>query len=109
MTHSTLPRAGDAAIARSARPVLLVVVDTEEEFEWDAPFSRANTSVRAMKHVVRAHAVFDRYGVRPTYVLDYPVAVQSEGVRPLRGLFQSRACPSGHTCIPGSIHRPVKW
>ena len=95
MTHSSLPRAHDVRTPPSTQPVLLVVVDTEEEFDWSAPFSRANTSVSAMKHVGRAHTVFSRYGIKPTYVMDYPVASQSDGVRPLQELFQSGKCAIG--------------
>lgn len=67
-------------------PVLLVVIDTEEEFDWEAPepFSRANTSVEAMRHIGRAQEVFDEYGVRPVYVVDHPVATQEAGNRLLR-------------------------
>jgi hypothetical protein len=61
------------------RPSLAVVVDTEEEFDWDAPFSRENTGVTAMRHVGRVQAIFDRFGVVPTYVVDYPVATQAQG------------------------------
>ena len=107
MTYSDLPRSGDVTIDRAAPPILTVVVDTEEEFAWDAPFSRANTSVRAMKHVGRAHRVFDRYGVRPTYVIDYPVAGQIEGVRPLQELFKSRVCTIGAHLHPW-VNPPFK-
>jgi hypothetical protein len=57
-------------VLASARPSLLVVVDTEEEFDWHAPFSRANTSVAAMRHVGRIDGVFAPYNVTPTYVVD---------------------------------------
>jgi hypothetical protein len=79
----------------SAQPVLVVVVDTEEEFDWDAPFSRANTKVSAMRYVSRAHAVFSKYGIRPTYVMDYPVAAQGDGYKPLQELFNSGQCALG--------------
>jgi hypothetical protein len=77
------------------RPTLLVVVDTEEEFDWDGPFSRMNTSVSAMRHIGSAHLVFDQYGVKPTYMVDYPVASQPEGIAPLRELFESGRCAIG--------------
>ena len=32
-------------LPREQRPILLVVVDTEEEFDWSAPFDRRNTDV----------------------------------------------------------------
>jgi hypothetical protein len=67
----------------SAPPTLFVVVDTEEEFDWSAPFSRESTSVTAMRHIGRAQTLFDRFGVVPTYVIDYPVASKPEGSAPL--------------------------
>jgi hypothetical protein len=91
----SLPRVSDITVPLSAPPILVTVVDTEEEFDWAAPFSRANTGVTAMKHVSRAHKVFATYGVTPTYVVDYPVAAQDDGVRPLQELYQSDACAIG--------------
>src|SRR5262245_22971602 len=67
----------------SERPTLFVVVDTEEEFDWSAPFSRQNTGVTAMRHIGRAQQLFDRFGIVPTYVIDYPVASKPEGSAPL--------------------------
>jgi hypothetical protein len=72
-----------------------VVVDTEEEFDWGAPPSRANTSVAAMSHIGRAQAVFDRFGLRPTYVIDYPVASQPEGYEPLLTYWTDGRCEIG--------------
>jgi len=60
-------------------PTLFVVVDTEEEFDWSAPFSRESTGVTAMRHIGRAQQLFDRFGIVPTYVIDYPVASKPEG------------------------------
>lgn len=55
-------------------PVLLVVLDTEEEFDWSRPFDRRSRSVSAIQGLVPLQAMFDEIGVRPTYVVDYPVA-----------------------------------
>ena len=49
---ASLPRARDVDVPESD-PRLLVVVDTEEEFDWDAPSSRSNTWVGAMRHIGR--------------------------------------------------------
>jgi len=67
-------------------PELLVVVDTEEEFDWTAPFSRQATATRSIPAQARAHEIYDRLGVVPTYVIDYPVATDPEAARFLRGL-----------------------
>lgn len=52
---------------------MTVTVDTEEEFDWNAPFSRQNTSVAAIQQLHLAQSVFARFGVTATYVVDYPV------------------------------------
>lgn len=57
-----------------------LVVDTEEEFDWAAPFDRASQSVTALDGMVRGHAYFTRAGIRPLYVTDYPV-VAHDGSR----------------------------
>lgn len=56
------------------RPMLLVVVDTEEEFDWDKPFSRDARSTANMREQHRAQAILDRYGATPLYVIDHPIA-----------------------------------
>jgi hypothetical protein len=66
------------------RPILLVVVDTEETFAWNEPFDRGATSVAAMGSIGRGQEIFDSFGVRPVYVVDYPIANQEEGYSQLR-------------------------
>lgn len=65
-------------------PALLVVIDTEEEFEWGKGFHREKTSVHAMRGIPRLQKLFDACGVRPTYVVDYPIATQPEGYAALK-------------------------
>jgi hypothetical protein len=76
-------------------PLLIVVVDTEEEFDWDAPYSRQNTGVRAMRHIDRVQRIFDRFALKPTYVIDYPVASQADGCQPLLDVWQDGRCTIG--------------
>jgi hypothetical protein len=71
------------------RPMLFMVVDTEEEFNWDAPFSRASTGVRAIAPLEGLHGVIDRFKIRPTYVIDYPVATKPEAFEVIRGFVES--------------------
>ena len=59
-------------------PVLLVVVDAEEEFDWSGPFTRDHHSVRSMAAQGPMHRIFEKYDIRPTYVVDYPVASQRD-------------------------------
>lgn len=71
------PPAGDfipARLGALSRPVLCVIIDTEEEFDWGAPFSRANRRVEALDWLHVGHRIFRRHGVKPAYLLDHPVA-----------------------------------
>jgi len=78
-----------------SRPTLFVVIDTEEEFDWNAPFDRRHTQVSAMRHIKAGHRILRRYGITPTYVVDYPVAVQMTGVQSLRELVDAGECTIG--------------
>ena len=51
----------------------MLFVDTEEEFDWDAPFSRTGHGVTALRGMAEGQAFFARAGMRPIYVTDYPV------------------------------------
>jgi hypothetical protein len=68
----------------TSKPILLVVVDTEEEFDWNADFNRNATSVHHMREIGRFQEICDRAGVKPTYVVDYPIATQEESISALR-------------------------
>ena len=70
-------------------PELLIVVDTEEEFDWSGPFSRHAVATRSIPAQARAHRLYDRLGIVPTYVIDYPVATDPAAVAFLRGLSEA--------------------
>ena len=76
-------------------PTLLVVVDTEEEFDWNAPFDRKNTSVDHMRDVGLFQKVCDDAGVRPLYAVDYPIATQETSAAPLREILAAGHCEIG--------------
>jgi hypothetical protein len=73
---------------RDQQPMLVVIVDTEAEFDWSQSASRQALGVSSAREQWRAHRIYDRYRVRPTYVLDYPVASRPEGYRPVLELVQ---------------------
>jgi hypothetical protein len=78
-----------------APPTLFAVVDTEAEFDWDKPFARELTSVSAMDAIGRGQEVFEAYGLKPLYVVDYPIAAQPRGYAALRGFMERGACAIG--------------
>jgi hypothetical protein len=77
------------------KPVLVVVVDTEENFDWDAPYSSTSTAVHGMGRIERLQALFDRCGVRPLYMIDYSIASQPEGYGPLARIVAQGRCEIG--------------
>ncbi|HEX5071176.1 MAG TPA: polysaccharide deacetylase family protein [Vicinamibacterales bacterium] len=65
------------------RPALLVAIDTEGDNQWSAQARRRQTfdNIYALE---RLHDFFARHGVRPTYVVTYPVATDPRSVDVLR-------------------------
>lgn len=82
-------------IARETPPLLLVIVDTEEEFDWTQPFSKYNTSVESIALQPLAQEIHDRYGVVATYVLDYPVANDDAAAAVIAGFLAEARCEIG--------------
>jgi hypothetical protein len=73
---------------------LLVGIDTEGDNQWDAA-ARANQRFENIYALPRLHALFARHGVRPTYVVTYPVAVDSASAAVLRELRAGGDCEIG--------------
>lgn len=73
---------------------LLVGIDTEGDNQWDAA-ARANQTFENLYALPRLHALFARHGVRPTYVVTYPVVKDPRSADVLRGLFAAGNCEIG--------------
>lgn len=76
-------------------PLLQVVVDTEEEFDWHAPFDRTQVAVTAIGAQHLAQALYAPYGLVPTYVVDYPVATTPEAAGALQQFHTAGQCLIG--------------
>ncbi len=79
----------------AAKPQLIVVIDTEEEFNWSEPPSRENIAVSAMSKIHLVQDIFDEYGIVPCYVIDYPIASQVDGYAPLKEFLDNKQCEIG--------------
>ena len=73
---------------------LVVVIDTEEAFDWSRGRSRSNTAVQALRWIGRIQNIFDEYRITPIYVIDYPVASQADGYQPLQEIYSVGRCLS---------------
>ncbi|MFW2853548.1 WalW protein [Sphingomonas sp. TX0543] len=63
-----------------------VFIDTEEEFDWAAPFSRDAGTVTALAALPEAHRRLSDAGAAPAYFIDYPVASDPGGADLLRSI-----------------------
>lgn len=80
-------------------PQLCVIIDTEEEFDWDGPFRREARAVTSIAAQDKAQAIFARYDIIPTYVIDHPVASDPDAVMLLKA-YQDR----GEAVIGAHLH-----
>ena len=74
---------------------MTVIVDTEEEFDWGAPFDRQNRSVDNIAHQYLAQEIFRKHNIIPTYCIDYPVVENDTAVEILRAWADQGSCIIG--------------
>jgi glycosyltransferase involved in cell wall biosynthesis len=77
------------------RPILCVIIDTEAEFDWTGPFARDEHKVAAVHEQWRVQPIFDAFRIRPTYLVDYPIAADAAASRVLRDLLERGLCDVG--------------
>jgi hypothetical protein len=71
-------------------PRFIVTVDTEEEFDWNAPFTRDCHGTTHVSAIDRFQHLCDENRVRPTYLVDYPIANDAAAVE-LLGRYAAEA------------------
>lgn len=76
-----------------------IFVDTEEEFDWSAPFDRDARSVEAIVAIPDMHARFAARRIAVTYLVDHPVATDARAVDVLRGVVAD-----GRSAIGAQLH-----
>ena len=77
-----------------SRPALLVAIDTEGDNQWDAG-ARRHQRFENIYALGRLHEFFERHGVRPIYVVTYPVASDPRSGGVLRSLADRGNCEIG--------------
>ncbi len=78
----------------------IVFVDTEEEFDWSAPFSRDARSVESIAALPAMHRRLADHGVAPCYLCDYPVVADARAAGTLRTLLEDGRCSVGAQLHP---------
>lgn len=74
------------------RPALLITIDVESDNLWAG---REQITFDNLRQIPRLQAFFERHGVKPTYLLSYPVAASTEGRAVFAPLARSSAAELG--------------
>lgn len=67
-------------------PRFIVTVDTEEEFDWSGPFTRDQHGLSHLRAIDPFQKLCEKNGVKPVYLVDYPVAADDFGAELFKGL-----------------------
>ncbi|MGB3472928.1 MAG: polysaccharide deacetylase family protein [Erythrobacter sp.] len=59
---------------------VLLTVDTEEEFDWSAPFQRDGYGLSHVAQLARFQAFCEEIGAHPVYLVDWPIANEPRAV-----------------------------
>lgn len=78
----------------------IMCVDTEEEFDWTQPKRRDANTVEAIRALPVAHARLKAAGVRPAYLMDYPIASNPVSVDVIGPMVEADECVIGAQLHP---------
>jgi hypothetical protein len=87
-----------------------IFVDTEEEFDWSAPFDRANRSVTAAAAIPAAARRFGDLGAPLTFMVDHPIATDPAAIEPIARTLEDGRCAVGtqlHPWVNPPFDEPV--
>lgn len=78
----------------------LVTIDTEEDFDWNQPFSRSNHGLASLDQLGTCQTFFARHGIAPLYLVDWPVINDAAAGALLRELAASGTAEVGAQLHP---------
>lgn len=73
----------------------LISVDTEEEFDWDAPFQRSGHTTVSVPMLRKFQEFIEKYHVRPAYFVDYSIITDDDAVAFLRTVAERETAEIG--------------
>ena len=83
------------AVARPGTHLGTVVIDAEEDFDWNSPVQGSRTSTAHLRQVATLHEILGSWQAIPTYLLTYPVLEDADVVRLLRRQLERGQCAVG--------------
>ena len=93
-------------LGHDGRPRFWVTIDTEEDFDWSAPFARSGYRLDSVPSLAECQGYFERSAVVPIYLVDWPVVQDDRAVEILAPA--RAAATSGPSSIRGSRLRMKK-
>ena len=82
-------------IDAGSQPLCCLAIDAEEDFDWDRPIRATGYSTECMRRIADLREIVGAYGVRPTYLLTYPVLQDADCVRMIRHQHERGECDMG--------------
>lgn len=73
----------------------LLSVDTEEEFDWDAPFQRSGHTTVSVPMLQKFQEFIEKYLVKPAYFIDYSIITDDDAVAFLRNVAEKQSAEIG--------------
>ena len=80
--------------------LLTVVVDTEEDFDWQSPTPGTDHSTTHLRNLVMVESIFAAYELVPAYLLTYPVLEDDAVVRIISHQLEKGRCTVGMQLHP---------
>lgn len=94
------PAASDLiGLEAGERPRFWVTIDTEEDFDWAAPFARTGYRLGSVPALAECQNYFERAAVQPIYLVDWPIVADDRAVD-----FLGAAQASGRCEIGAQLH-----
>ncbi|WP_209347295.1 polysaccharide deacetylase family protein [Pontixanthobacter sp. CEM42] len=78
------PKGANVRFAPSFGQRSLLTVDTEEEFDWNSPFSASKHGLDHVPRLRKFQEFCEGIGVSPVYLIDWPIATSKEAMDILR-------------------------
>ena len=94
------PESGQIALNDGEAPRFWVTIDTEEDFDWNGPFSRTDFRLDSVPALSACQSYFERAGVRPIYLVDWPIVQDDRAVAILAPALASGRCDIGAQLHP---------
>jgi hypothetical protein len=82
------------------RPRFWVTCDTEEDFDWSAPFARTGYRLDSVPALAECQSYFERAGVKPIYLVDWPIVADDRAVAILGDAQARGGCEIGAQLHP---------